>query len=47
MSGIQFDPLAAQAFLAEETTLREMVEAKCMQPQDPAISFQAPAHNHN
>jgi HD-GYP domain-containing protein (c-di-GMP phosphodiesterase class II) len=47
MSGIQFDPLAAQAFLAEKTTLREMVEAKCMQPQDPAISFQAPAHNHN
>ena len=30
MSGIQFDPLAIQAFLAEETTLREMmVEAKC------------------
>ena len=29
MSGIQFDPLAIQAFLAEETTLREIVEAKC------------------
>lgn len=29
MSGTQFDPLAVQAFLAEETTLREMVEAKC------------------
>ena len=29
MNGIQFDPLAIQAFLAEETTLREMVEAKC------------------
>lgn len=30
MSGIQFNPLAIQAFLAEETTLREMmVEAKC------------------
>lgn len=39
MSGIQFDPLAVQAFLAEETTLREMVEAKCMQPQDPAIAL--------
>lgn len=38
MSGTQFDPLAVQAFLAEETTLREMVAAKCMQPQDPAVS---------
>ena len=38
MSGIQFDPLAVQTFLAEETTLRGMVEAKCMQPHDPAIS---------
>lgn len=37
MSGTQFDPAAVQAFLAEETTLREMVEAKCMQPHDPAI----------
>ena len=37
MSGIQFDPLAVQAFLAEEATLREMVEAKCMQPQDTNI----------
>lgn len=47
MSGIQFDPQAVQAFLAEEATLREMVEAKCMQPQDPAISVQAPSHKHN
>lgn len=38
MSGTQFDPLAVQAFLAEESTLREMVEVKCMQPHDPAIS---------
>ena len=38
MSGTQFDPVAVQAFLAEETTLREMVEVKCMQPHDPAIS---------
>lgn len=38
MSGTQFDPLAVQAFLAEEKTLREMVEAKCMQSHDPAIS---------
>ena len=30
MSGTQFDPLAVEAFLAEETTLREMVEAKCL-----------------
>lgn len=37
LSGIQFDPLAVQAFLAEEATLREMVEAKCMQSHDPAI----------
>ncbi len=34
MSGTQFDPMAVQAFLAEETTLREMVAAKCMQPHD-------------
>jgi len=38
MSGTQFDPVAVQAFLAEEKTLREMVEAKCMQPHDSAIS---------
>lgn len=41
MSGTQFDPAAVQAFLAEETTLREMVEAKCMQPHDPAITINA------
>lgn len=38
MSGTQFDPVAVQAFLAEQTILREMVAAKCMQPHDPAIS---------
>lgn len=38
MSGTQFDPAAVQAFLAEETTLREMVAAKCMQSQDFNIS---------
>lgn len=38
MSGTQSDPLAVQAFLAEETTLREMVEAKCMQSHDPSLS---------
>lgn len=38
MSAIQFDPMAVQAFLDEETTLREMVEAKCMESNDSAIS---------
>lgn len=47
MSGIQFDPLAVQAFLAEEKTLREMVAAKCMVTQDAAITHQAPFHEHN
>lgn len=32
MSGSQFDPVAVQAFLAEESALREMVAAKCMLP---------------
>lgn len=38
MSGTQFDPVAVQAFLAEQTTLREMVAAKCMQSSDTSIS---------
>jgi response regulator RpfG family c-di-GMP phosphodiesterase len=38
MGGTQFDPLAVQAFLAEEDTLREMVESKCMQLHDTAIT---------
>ena len=38
MSGTQFDPLAVQAFVAEEATLREMVQEKCMVTQDPAIT---------
>ncbi|MBI3479702.1 MAG: HD domain-containing protein [Nitrosomonadales bacterium] len=38
MSGTQFDPLAVQAFMAEEAVLRAMVEAKCMRPQDTAIT---------
>ena len=41
MSGTQFDPLAVQAFLAEEVTLREMVAAKCMRLHDPDISREA------
>lgn len=36
MSGTQFDPVAVQVFLAEESSLRGMVEAKCMLP--PVIS---------
>lgn len=32
MSGSQFDPVAVQAFLAEESALREMVAAKCVLP---------------
>ena len=38
MSGTQFDPVAVQAFLAEEVTLREMVAAKCMQLHDVNLS---------
>ncbi len=38
MSGTQVDPVAVQAFLAEEKTLREMVAAKCMQPHDSAVT---------
>ncbi|MGC2459168.1 MAG: HD domain-containing phosphohydrolase [Gallionellaceae bacterium] len=38
MSGTQFEPLAVQAFLAEEATLREMVEAKCMQSHYLAVT---------
>ncbi|MBI1424294.1 MAG: HD domain-containing protein [Gammaproteobacteria bacterium] len=37
MSGKQFDPQAVEAFMAEETTLRKMVEDMCMQSHDPAI----------
>lgn len=29
MSGSQFDPVAVQAFLEEEATLRRIVELKC------------------
>src|SRR5574338_506638 len=31
-AGRQFDPLAVEAFLAEEATLREMVALKCLAP---------------
>jgi len=33
MSGSQFDPIAVEAFLAEEPTLREMVALKCLTPE--------------
>ena len=48
MSGTQFDPVAVQAFLAEETTLREMVDAKCMLPTDLAVpQTQMKGTNHD
>lgn len=37
MSGTQFDPVAVQAFLDEEATLREMVDVKCMLSNDLAV----------
>lgn len=37
MSGTQFDPIAVRAFLAEEKTLRDMVDAKCMLSADLAV----------
>lgn len=37
MSGKQFDPQAVAAFMAEETTLRKMVEDMCMQSHDPVV----------
>lgn len=44
MSGTQFDPVAVQAFLAEETTLREMVAAKCMLSHDPIFPAKLQIH---
>ncbi len=38
MSGTQFDPVAVEAFLAEEDTLRDMVAVKC------ALAAPPPAH---
>jgi putative nucleotidyltransferase with HDIG domain len=40
-SGAQFDPRAVEAFLAEETVLREMVAAKCGTELAPATTPQA------
>jgi len=47
MSGTQFDPLAVQAFLAEEATLREMVAAKCMQSSDMNTPLQVNSDERN
>lgn len=47
MSGTQFDPSAVQAFLAEETTLREMVASKCMLLQDSDIPGHSQYHATN
>jgi len=38
MKGSQFDPLAVEAFLAEETTLRAMVTQKCISTSTSAIT---------
>lgn len=37
LSGKQFDPQVVAAFMAEETTLRKMVEDMCMQSHDPVV----------
>lgn len=34
MGGTQFDPLAVEAFVAEEAALRQMVALKCMTPDE-------------
>ena len=47
MSGTQFDPVAIDAFIAEENTLREMVAAKCMQSNDTPISRQVDSDERN
>ncbi|MBI3222184.1 MAG: HD-GYP domain-containing protein [Nitrosomonadales bacterium] len=51
MSGTQFDPAAVQAFLEEEAALREMVLAKCMEPNSSDFSnetkpLKGAAHEH-
>ena len=42
MSGTQFDPVAVEAFLAEEPALREMVALKCHAPEPAALEPQWP-----
>lgn len=42
MSGTQFDPLAVEAFLREESTLREMVALKCGAAQLSLSRFDTP-----
>lgn len=45
-SGTQFDPQAVALFLAEESTLREMVGLKCGAPDIPEIFREPPGHLH-
>ncbi len=45
MSGSQFDPRAVEAFLAEEDTLREMVEMKSARPFEQYRSQVLPCHD--
>ena len=47
MSGSQFDPVAVQAFLAEEAALREMVAVKCMQQGDAPVPRQVDSDERN
>jgi HD-GYP domain len=47
MSGTQFDPVAVQAFLAEEAVLREMVAVKCMQTVVTSVPTQVNSDEHN
>jgi putative nucleotidyltransferase with HDIG domain len=47
MSGTQFDPVAVQAFLAEEAALREMVAVKCMQTGDTSVPRQVNSDERN
>lgn len=37
MTGKQFDPVAVEAFVAEEATLRQMVALKCTTPQSKGV----------
>ena len=47
MSDSQFDPVAVQAFLAEEAALREMVAVKCMQQGDAPVPRQVDSDERN
>ena len=47
MSDSQFDPVAVQAFLAEEAALREIVAVKCMQQGDAPVPRQVDSDERN